>query len=231
MQGELLPYLPKNDWLITTILILSFIMMAWAVKNGRMYLINHLKNFFVHKERGSLFDASSSISSEYLVAPALVTCIMTGIYIFCNQTAKNPSLLTHIPREILLSTYILSAVILIFFKWIAYSIVNWIFFDKKQRDTWIEAFLDLIILSSFILFPFILIYVFFNFSPIINVTIMAFFLIICKLLLFYKCMRNFYAHYYGIIHIILYFCALEIIPDFLMYKWVYILNNILTINF
>lgn len=227
MQGEQLPYLLQNDWMITILMVLSFIIMSWSVKNGKTYLVCHLKNFFIHKDRGSLFDKPTSNGSQYLFVQGVVTCILCGVLIYDEQIRNDAILIEHINRGMLLFSYIFSVIGLVILKWLLYTFVNWIFFDKQKNIIWTEAYFDLIILMSFILFPVVLFIIYFDINTEISVLILLLILLISKLLLFYKCIRNFCSHYYGIIHIILYFCALELAPDLMMREWVAFLNSIL----
>ena len=231
MQGQELPYILQNDAIITIVLFMCFFLMSWAIKNGKTYLINHLKNFFIHKERGSLFDKSISSGNQFMSFFGIVTCILSGIYIYYYEVSHNASLPTHIHHALLLFAYIISVIALISLKGLMYNFVNWIFFDRQRNITWMEAYFDLIFLMSFALFPVILLIVFSGLSDYISEIIMLSLLVISKIMLFYKCIRNFCEHYYGVFHIILYFCALEILPDLLMVKWVDLLNYYLTINF
>ena len=52
-----------------------------------------------------------------------------------------------------------------------------------------------------------------------------------KILLFYKCIRNFFSYLHGFLHLILYFCTLEIIPDLLLWKGIEYVNKVLILNF
>lgn len=231
MHGEPIPYMLHADWMVTCLILLSFLAMSWSVKNGKNYLTNHFKNFFVNKSRGSLFDTTSNLGIQYLFILGFVSCVMGGIYIFSVEIEDHTELCTQIPHYILLSAYIGSLIAFTLAKLIGYSFINWIFFDKHKNKEWIVAYFDIIIFMSFLLFPIILYIVYFGMDTEQSQLIMLFVLILCKLLLFYKCIRNFYIRIYGFFHIILYFCALEILPDLLLINWVEYLNSNLIIKF
>jgi hypothetical protein len=59
----------------------------------------------------------------------------------------------------------------------------------------------------------------------------AFIIIITKILFFYKSVSNFFKTFRGSMHLILYLCALEIIPDFVAWKGVIFANDILILKF
>ncbi|MBP3663762.1 MAG: DUF4271 domain-containing protein, partial [Tyzzerella sp.] len=48
--------------------------------------------------------------------------------------------------------------------------------------------------------------------------------------LFWKCFCNFFEKFYGALHLILYFCALEIMPDLILWKGIEMMNNNLILN-
>ena len=81
------------------------------------------------------------------------------------------------------------------------------------------------------LFPIVLLIVYFDLSPQIAPYFIGFVIIIAKILLFYKCFSNFFNKFHGAFHLILYFCALEILPDFVLWKGIILANNILVLNF
>ncbi|MCF2576759.1 DUF4271 domain-containing protein, partial [Phocaeicola barnesiae] len=43
--------------------------------------------------------------------------------------------------------------------------------------------------------------------------------------------RNFFPHIHGSFHLILYFCALEIVPDLFLWKGIGFINNVLILKF
>ena len=231
MHGEPIPYMLQTDWMVTCLILLSFIAMSWSVKNGKNYLSSHFKSFFVDKKRSSLFDTTSNVGIQYLFILGIVSCVMGGLYIYSYETSTLPHLTTHIPHYFLLFSYIGSIILITLFKLVGYSFINWIFFDKSRNQEWMIAYFDLIIFMSFLLFPIVLSIVYLGMDTEQSQLIILFVLILCKILLFYKCIRNFYIRIYGFFHIILYFCALEILPDLLLINWIDYLNSNLIIKF
>ena len=55
-------------------------------------------------------------------------------------------------------------------------------------------------------------------------------IIFAKIALFCKCFTNFFGKIHGLVHLILYFCALEILPDLMAWKGIEIVSNNLTLN-
>lgn len=93
------------------------------------------------------------------------------------------------------------------------------------------AFFDILVGAGFLLFPLVLLAVYFDLNA--NTAKILIFIILgfTKIMLFYKCIRNFFNHFHGILHLILYFCTLEIIPLLFLWKGLIYINNILILKF
>lgn len=93
------------------------------------------------------------------------------------------------------------------------------------------AFFDILVGAGFLLFPLVLLAVYFDLNA--NTAKILIFIILgfTKIMLFYKCIRNFFPHIHGSFHLILYFCALEIVPDLFLWKGIGFINNVLILKF
>ena len=231
MKGEDLPYLLRSDHVISCILLVCFILFTLALRNGKKVLYQHMKNFFHHKKRSSLFDDVPNSDSRYVLALVTVTCILSGFCLYDYFSDENKMLFQLIPHSILLSVYIGAFALLILYKWGAYNFVNWIFFDKEKQKLWMIAFFDILVGAGFLLFPLVLLPLFFDLPA--NTAMILLFIILgfTKIMLFYKCIRNFFPHIHGSFHLILYFCALEIVPDLFLWKGIGFINNVLILKF
>ena len=101
------------------------------------------------------------------------------------------------------------------------------YYNKTRNIIWLESYFNVVIGAGFLLFPIVLLIVYFDLSPQIAPYFIGFVIIIAKILLFYKCFSNFFNKFHGAFHLILYFCALEILPDFVLWKGIILANNIL----
>lgn len=231
MHGEPLPYRMQTDWGVIFLLFVCFAIMSLMMRNGKKYLVQHIKGFFQQKERASLFDDLMGNDMVITIALGAVTCILFGVGIYDYYVDHSPLLFEHVPHWLLLLLYIGGVVVLVLFKRVAYGFVNWVFFDKSRSKAWINAYFDVLSFTSFLLFPFLMLVVYFNLTPLTSEVIIFSILGFAKILLFYKCFRNFLSHIYGLFHLILYFCALEIAPDLIVWKGLEYVNNILILNF
>lgn len=230
MQGQPLPYQLRSDASVTGIILICFILFSYSLKNGKKYVLQRIKALFQYKERVSLFDEASASSNRYAFTLTLITTTLAGLYIYEYTSETNLMLMRLVTNELLLGIYIGAALLYITVKWAAYEFVNWIFFDKERNKYWIQTYFDLISGASFLLFPVVLLIIYFNLSLQTSKILIAFLLLFAKILLFYKSIRNFFKHVYGFMHFILYFCALEIIPLILFWKGITYINNILVLK-
>jgi hypothetical protein len=116
-------------------------------------------------------------------------------------------------------------------KWATYSFLGWVFLDKKHNAIISESYTTLIFFMGFVLYPIVLLIVFFHFSA-TSVAFIGFYIVVfAKILIFYKWIKLFSLKLFRHLLLILYFCALEIIPCYLFYQSMIQMNNKLIINF
>lgn len=231
MKGEVRPEKLSSEPYLIILLLLCFIPFCYALKKTKTSLLQQMSDFIQNKERSHYYDTSLKPDIKYFLLLIGIGCILCGIWFFYYFSIADTSLFHQGPHKILLSIYIGLMLFLYCYKYTMYRFINWIFFDKEQNKTWAKGYIILHAGMSVILFPYIIIIIFSDLS--INVTLLAAIaLYICsKILLFYKSIKNFFYNLYGVIHLILYFCALEIVPDLLLWKVMEYINNIFNFNF
>lgn len=229
-EGIPVPYNLKSDDGITVVLLLCFFFTSYVLSRGKKYLFQQLKDFTYTKERGSIFAASTASDFRYGLLLLLQTCVLLGICFFDYFHDNNPRLFTSCPTYIILAVYIGVCMIYYFMKWIIYSFISWIFIDKIKATLWIESYLMLLYYFGFFLFPLVLLMVYFDLSANILIPIGLGLVIFIKTLMFYKCFKLFFSHLYGLLGLIVYFCALEIMPCLVLYQALVQINNILLIK-
>lgn len=227
IQSLPIPYTTKSDDLITGILLVCFFVSAYILANNKKFMWQQSKNFLLHKERSSIFASETSIATPSLVVLRLQTCVLAGIYFLNYFENSNPALFIQNSPHKLLGIYIAICLVYVMVKWIVYSIIGWAFFDKSYTNLYLESYSTLIYYTGFTLFPFILLFTYFDLNVIYVVTIGLFILIFAKILIFYKWLKFFFSNIYGLLLLILYFCALEIIPCFIFYKALININMLL----
>ncbi|WP_300729721.1 DUF4271 domain-containing protein [uncultured Bacteroides sp.] len=231
MQGIPMPYQLRSDGVITGILLLCFILISYALKNSKQYLAHHVRGLFQHRERASLFDEKPNTDSRYILIMFLISCVLTGIYLYHYFITSDKTLARIVPHSFILGTYTGLIFTFVLYKWCAYTFINWVFFDRERHQAWIESYFNILAGSGLLLFPVILLIIYFNIDFTTGNIFILIILLFAKILLFYKCIRNFFNYLHGFLHFILYFCALEIIPLILLWKGVIYLNKVWILNF
>lgn len=231
IEGIPLPYSPRMDDGITILLLGCFFLSSYILSRSRKFLLQLVKDFLLHRERTSIFTTSTAGDMRYLLLLILQTCVLAGVCIFnyCNDI--QPGLVHHVPPFALMGIYIGCCLVYLFLKWLVYSFLGWIFFDEATTTLWLESYSTLLYYLGFALFPFTLFIVYFDLNLQITIIIgliLAFFI---KILMLYKWLKLFCNNLHGGFFLILYFCALEIVPCFMLYRALMQLNDYLIIKF
>ena len=230
-EGTPISYSPRTDDAIALTLLACFFLSSIALARGKKFLSQQVKDFVLHRERMSIFDSSTAADVRYLLVLVLQTCVLSGITFLNYFHDTCPALMDHVSSLLLLGIYVGFCLAYFLLKWLLYMFLGWTFFDKNKTNVWLESYSALIYYVGFALFPFVLFLVYFDLSLTNLVIIGSIILIITKILMFYKWIKLFFHQFSGLFLLILYFCALEIVPCLLLYQGMIQMNNILLIKF
>ncbi|MDD3036456.1 DUF4271 domain-containing protein [Bacteroides sp.] len=230
-EGEPLSYSPRTDDAIALTLLACFFLSSIALARGKKFLTQQVKDFMLNRERTSIFDSSTAADVRYLIVLTVQTCVLSGIIFFNYFHDVRPVLMERIPPLFLLGIYTGFCLVYFFLKWIIYMFLGWVFFDKNKTNIWLESYSTLIYYVGFALFPFVLFLIYFDLNQANLVIIGLAILIFTKILMFYKWVKLFFHQLDTLFLLILYFCALELVPCLLLYQGLVQINNILLIKF
>ena len=230
-EGTPISYSPRTDDAIALTLLACFFLSSIALARGKKFLSQQVKDFVLHRERTSIFDSSTAADVRYLLVLVLQTCVLSGITFLNYFHDTCPALMDHVSSLLLLGIYVGFCLAYFLLKWLLYMFLGWTFFDKNKTNIWLESYSALIYYVGFALFPFVLFLVYFDLSLTNLVIIWSIILIFTKILMFYKWIKLFFHQFSGLFLLILYFCALEIVPCLLLYQGMIQMNNILLIKF
>ena len=230
-EGIPISYSPRTDDAISLTLLACFFLSSIALSRGKKFLSQQVKDFVLHRERASIFDSSTAADVRYLLVLILQTCVLSGITFFNYFHDTCPALVSHVSPLLLQGIYVGLCLAYFLLKWLVYMFLGWVFFDKNRTNIWLESYSALIYYVGFALFPFVLFLVYFDLS-LTNLIIIGFIILIfAKILMFYKWIKLFFHQFSELFFLIVYFCALEIIPCLLLYQGMIQINNILLIKF
>ena len=220
-EGTPISYSPRTDDAIALTLLVCFFLSSIALARGKKFLSQQVKDFVLHRERTSIFDSSTAADVRYLLVLVLQTCVLSGITFLNYFHDTCPALMDHVSSLLLLGIYVGFCLAYFLLKWLLYMFLGWTFFDKNKTNIWLESYSALIYYVGFALFPFVLFLVYFDLSLTNLVIIGSIILIFTKILMFYKWIKLFFHQFSGLFLLILYFCALEIVPCLLHLRHLY----------
>ena len=208
VAGDPVPYTVRSDDAITALLLFCFVMALVVFAHSRQYITHQLKDFFYVRRHESYIHPSSRFQLFLNVQTCLLLAIATFYYI--NRYVSDAFLLDQ-PYE-LIAIYFGLFVAYYGIKALAYSLVNSVFFGSKKNKQWIWDFNFIISLEGVALFPAVMLQIYFNLPLQSVVYYLIFTLVLTKILTFYKAWVIFFKQIGVYMQIILYLCALEIIP-------------------
>lgn len=230
VEGLPLIYSPRRDDGIAFVLLCCFFLSSYVLSRNRKFLVQLIKDFLLHRERSSIFTTSTASDVRSLLLLTLQTCVLCSVTIFCCCVEYTPPLAESLPTLAVIGIYFVLCLLYLLVKWGIYSFLGWIFFDKSKVDSWLESYSTLLYYLGFLLFPSVLFCVYFDLGLSASVLITLIFLSFTKILMFYKWIKLFCEHFYGSLLLIVYFCALEVVPCVLLFDGILQLNEYLTIK-
>jgi len=230
LVGTSLPYRLRTDDGITGLLLLCFILTSYVFAFGKKSIIEHAKNLFSRKEQIDFFGKATASDLRHRIMLRLQTCILMGLFIFDYFHDYNPLMVNQKSIYCILGIYI--GICLVFYaaKWMLYRFLGWIFFNKSTTAAWVISYSTIINYLGFCFFPLILLMVYFDLSTSIILIIGLILIIFAKILMFYKWLKFFFNDLHGLLYLIVYFCALEILPCFLLVQGLLQTNIILQLK-
>lgn len=211
VAGDPLPYLTSRDDSIGILLVTVFITGIIAFSFSRDMLLRQMKNFFyVPRRVAEMTVTVMETRSQYVLLLCTIANIATVCFLHYNHTTHESTLSFYPPLLIGLYALIIACSFLL--RLILYSVVNWVFFDKKKNVQWSRSWLFLSICEGALIFPVIVLNVYADITVQALVLFSLFIVILAKVLTFYKSKTIFFNGIGGFLQNILYFCALEMMP-------------------
>lgn len=221
--GESLPYVMANDLLITTLLILSFILLLWTMTRHNQLLKKRTSDFFFSLTDKAEFSPDNNLERGvkfFIVVNSLVLLSILTLYYCQNSGYIN---VTNENSYLLLGKFFLVYSLFLFLKLFLYAIVNGTFFKRNQNKRWMKSLYFIIFFAGALFFPIAAMAVYLDFlSPVITIlTILA--VTLFEILIIFKLIRVFFLGKYKLMLILLYLCTVEIIPLLLIGRVVMLL--------
>ncbi|MEG2514743.1 MAG: DUF4271 domain-containing protein [Bacteroidaceae bacterium] len=230
-EGDSLSYRLRADDGVTTVVFLCFFFTAYVLAHGKKFLVQEVKDFNRTKGRNSIFDTSTASDFRYGLVLLTQTCILMGICCFDYFHTKLPQLFDVVHPNLVLGIYVFCFILFYLLKWMVYHFLGWVFFDKSRTNMWLESYSTIICFFGISLFPVVLMMIYFDLSLSVLISMELLLLLLTKMLMFYKYLKLFSSNLYGFLCLIVYFCALELIPCFILFQGIVQINNLLLIKY
>ena len=218
IAGESQPYLLRTDDGVAGALLLLFISCLMIAVYAKRYLGNTIKHFFEKKRHNTIFEDSDDAQMRGRSLLVLQAAVALGILLFNHFHADALSSLERIPTLILLGANIVICYILLLGKIFIYNSVNRTLFSPEQRRSWHEGYVLILMCAGLLLMPVAILSLYSQIDVNTQLRFVILIGIFCEILLFYKTFRTFFNNGLGYLHLILYFCALEITPYLILWS-------------
>jgi hypothetical protein len=213
-EGKIAPqglfsYDTSSGLLLFIIIIYSyFLFRSKAVVRGSFNSI-----FKKQRERSSIFEAEITAPEiRFRMLVRILGVVGLSVYAYSFVAGLVPGA-NNLMALILLICLSVGVMLLLWIKYVIFSLLSYIFFNKKQTAPFTSAYFTIIFGLGVFLLPLVAFQtlVALNFVPWLQImSIIA--CIIAVLLILYKIIQIFWLDYYSIFYIILYLCTLEILP-------------------
>lgn len=230
VAGAPVPYTVAGDHLITSLLLGCFVLAMIAFSKTQRFIARQVKNFF-YMPRGrttEMMEAGEEIHFQFFFA--FQTCLLLALFVFFYTRAYVADVFVLEYYQVI-GMYTSAFVLYFVLKAVAYSFCNWVFFDRKKNGQWMKVLLFLVSMQGVALFPIIMLLSYFDVSMKSAIIYVVSVVVLIKLLTLYKSYAIFFRQTGSFLQIILYFCALELVPVFAMWSMFGAANNYLKVNF
>ena len=229
VAGDPVPYTVRGDNMFTSLLLLCFVIFVISVSNTRQFVYRQVKDFFYPAHSGRpQSETLGEVHFQFFLVGLACLLLSISVYIFAT---------THIATTYVIDDYEFIALFFgcfaVYFlgKYLLHELVGSVFFTPAERFGWRQAFLFLNALQGMLLFPVVMVQIYFDLSFKTSLYYYGFVLIFVKILTFYKCWSIFFRRNGGFMQNFLYFCTLEIVPLLILVGVMKALIDILKITF
>ena len=230
MAGDPIPYSYANDNLVTSLLIIGFFLITFAFSKMSNFFVGQAKNF-IHPSKNSL--SMSETSSEIYMQIVLtgLTCLVYALLYYLYATEFLATTYVTSSEYVLLGIFLAVFVGYYLLRFGFYNMVNNLFFKSRDNKKFLTSLLYISSVEGLLLFPAIALLAFMHLPAQNAIWYCIIVLILVKMMTFYKSFIIFFKQNDLFLQIILYFCALEMVPLITLWGGLSVIVDILKINF
>jgi len=213
LTGELLPEtLQRNDaasGLLMATLLFLLVILHFSAKSLR---VRCSKLFFDPNLHAESTEAETAEARRVHICFTFQTAFLLALLFYSYaQERWNFEVMT-LSSLHLLGIYSAICLVLIIAKQYLTHLVNSIFFTHRQCRRWTENAMTIFAIESLVLLPLTMVAVYFDLPVKITCQGFMFVLLFVKSLTLFKSFTIFFRHFHGVLHLFVYFCALEALP-------------------
>lgn len=141
MDADPLPYLLRHDDWVTGILLCCFLVVMTIFANSKKFIKQRLQDFFLNRmDKEKLFSIETGREMRHAIFLYLQSGLLVSLFFFDYTQTTRDLFMSPVSSHILLGIYVLICWIYLGLKQLFYAFVNWIFFDKERRSTWLKSY-------------------------------------------------------------------------------------------
>ena len=230
MTADPIPFQLRNADAVTGVLLISFILSVFVLARGHRFIVSELREFFRNRERSNAFSVETRRDAHSQVFMLLQTVLILGMLFFDYTQDYIPDAFYENSPYLLLGINFGIIGAFVAAKLLVMQFVNWVFFPMPKVRLFMRGYILLLSGLGLALLPLCLLVVYFDLSA--TYVWLNFHVVVVGyiLLLLYKCYTIFFHTNYGFLHLIVYFCSVELTPAFVLVQALLITNKSLIIN-
>ena len=230
MAGDPIPYSYANDHLVTSLLIIGFLLIAFTFSRMSNFIVGQAKNFIrPSKNSLSLSETSGEIYMQIILTG--LTCIVYALLYYLYATEFLASTYVTSSEYALLGIFLGVFVVYYLLRFGLYTMANNLFFDSDRNKKFLTSLLYISSLEGLLLYPALALLAFMHLPAQNAIWYCIIVLILVKIMTFYKSFTIFFKQNDLFLQIFLYFCALEMVPLMTLWGGLSVIVDILKINF
>ena len=212
VAGDPVPETMRADDTVTIALLACFAITITATSRSLKFIARQAKELLRPTGEGRADDTETSAEVRFQFFFVLQACLLlaTVSFIYTLECVADTFILSSQYQLVGIFFGIFAAYFLV--KLIASWAVNNVFFGRKKSVRWLKSQLFATSVEGIALFPVVLLQAYFDLSIQKAVIYVIFVIVVSKIMLLYKSFVMFFRHKNFFLQIILYFCALEIMP-------------------
>lgn len=231
VTGVPVPYTIRDDTLVTVLLLFCFVAFVISMAHTRDFVGRQLKRIFRTSLPGDDDFKETSGELRFQLFLILMSCLLMAVTAYYYTSYYLSDTLVVDSELLMLGIFFCVFVGYQLLRWSSYALVNPVFFPPRQNSLWGKTLLFLDAGMGVLIFPVVMLVVYFNLSFQKAVYYFLFVFIFTKSIAFYKCWSIFFRQNGIYLQTFLYFCALEIVPLLCLVAGLPILTEHLKLNF